>query len=95
MDFSFLLGFTGGVIASSLTFLLVYLYKKIKDIIFNMDILGKKIDELDANVIPPEEMAKTILNMKVPLSDLSPEMYEQVKNDALAQKKSSSPEYFG
>lgn len=58
--------------------------------ITNIRTLVSSVYALKQNNHTPEEMAKKILTMKMPISELPPELAEQIKQEAMEMKKGES-----
>lgn len=57
------------------------IYNKIRWAFNMIDALEDKLVDVESRILDPEEMAKKIITMKMPLSNLPPEVLEQLKRE--------------
>jgi hypothetical protein len=77
-------GLSGGIFGA-------YLYFKFKEIDKSIAVLHKRISDIE-NLIPSsEEIAREILNMKIPVSTLPPELQEQFRTSMPSGIQSKNP----
>lgn len=84
---------------------LIQLYKKINNFENNLQDLEERIttieSDIDKNILTPEEMAKEIIKIKLPISDLPPDLIKEFENISsganisTSKKDSLSPSYVG
>ena len=71
-----------GITGLALGIFLTSSYLKFKALERKVTIMLNQLVVLDGKVISPEEMAKRVLSVKVPLNELPPDIYQEIKNQA-------------
>ena len=69
----------GGIALGVMSTIIINKYRMIVN---DISILADKIVETRESILSPDEMAKRVINAKIPLSELTPEMYDNVKAEA-------------
>ena len=73
-----------GITGLALGIFLTSSYLKFKALERKVTIMLNQLVVLDGKVISPEEMAKRVLSVKVPLNELPPDIYQEIKTQAEA-----------
>lgn len=73
-----------------------YVIIKFKNLMFGLDLIDQRLDDIEKHILTPEEMAKQILTTKLPIKNLPPELAEQLRMEAEKfNKKVEVPSYMG
>ena len=91
---------TTTILTHTLSFILgcgvTYTYFHIRNLIVDIRVTEQRLDDIEKSILTPEEMAKQILSMKIPIKGLPPEVLENIRAEAEElNKRAKIPSYMG